>query len=119
MLGAAQLRSGDMSAATESFQQAVDLAPDMAPFRNQLALSLLSAGEADQAIAQLSSAIDLDGDLQLFALQFEYAFKERFSLVAGPNTIELPTEGQQVGSAAPVSRTSWIRWDCMCFSRSP
>ncbi len=62
MLGAAQLRSGDMSAATESFQQAVDLAPDMAPFRNQLALSLLSAGEADQAIAQLSSAIDLDGD---------------------------------------------------------
>ncbi len=62
MLGAAQLRNGEMSAATESFQQAVNLAPDMAPFRNQLALSLLSAGEDDQAVAQLSSAIELDGD---------------------------------------------------------
>lgn len=62
MLGAAQLRGGDMSAATEAFQQAVKLAPDMAPFRNQLALSLLSAGEDDQAVAQLSSAIELDGD---------------------------------------------------------
>ena len=42
MLGAAQMRTGDMSAATEALQQAVALAPDMAPFRNQLALSLLS-----------------------------------------------------------------------------
>ncbi|MEM7001253.1 MAG: XrtA/PEP-CTERM system TPR-repeat protein PrsT [Pseudomonadota bacterium] len=60
MLGNAQLRSGNMSDATESFQKAVELAPDMAPFRNQLALSLLSSGQDDQAMSELATAIDLD-----------------------------------------------------------
>ena len=60
MLGNAQLRSGAMSDATESFQRAVELAPDMAPFRNQLALSLLSSGQDAQAMSELETAIELD-----------------------------------------------------------
>ncbi len=62
MLGSAQLRSGAMAEATEAFQKAVEIAPDMAPFRNQLALSLLSTGDNKNAMAQLNSAIDVDGD---------------------------------------------------------
>ncbi len=62
MMGAAYLRTGNMAQATEAFQQAVNLAPDMAPFRNQLALSLLSIGQDQQAIAELDSAVQLDGD---------------------------------------------------------
>ena len=61
MLGSYQMQLGNMSEAARSFEAAVALAPNMAPFRNQLAISLLSVGQDDQAIAQLSSAIDLDG----------------------------------------------------------
>jgi len=62
MLGAAQLRLGDAATATASYREAVSLAPDMAPYRNQLALSLISSGADDEALAQLGSAIELDSD---------------------------------------------------------
>jgi putative PEP-CTERM system TPR-repeat lipoprotein len=62
MLGAAHLREGASAAATRAFERAVELAPDMAPFRNQLALSLLSSGDEQRAEAELASAIELDGD---------------------------------------------------------
>ena len=62
LLGSAALREGDMSRATEAFSKAVELAPDMAPFRNQLALSLLSSGEEEAAKSELAAAVELDGD---------------------------------------------------------
>lgn len=62
LLGSAALREGDMTSATEAFSKAVELAPDMAPFRNQLALSLLSSGEEDAARSELATAVELDGD---------------------------------------------------------
>ena len=60
MYGAAQLRQGNSAAATASLEKAVALAPDMASFRNQLALSLLSAGDKTRAEAALESAIEVD-----------------------------------------------------------
>ena len=62
LLGSAALREGDMTAATNAFSQAVELAPDMAPFRNQLALSLLSSGDEEAAKSELATAVELDGD---------------------------------------------------------
>ncbi|NKB99791.1 MAG: PEP-CTERM system TPR-repeat protein PrsT [Pseudomonadales bacterium] len=62
LLGSAALREGDMGAATDAFQKAVELAPDMAPFRNQLALSLLSSGDEEAAKSELAAAVELDGD---------------------------------------------------------
>jgi putative PEP-CTERM system TPR-repeat lipoprotein len=62
MLGAAQMRLGNMADATAALERAVELAPDMAPFRNQLALSLLSAGQDERAVAELGSAVELDSD---------------------------------------------------------
>lgn len=62
MLGTIELRLGNSDAATAALEQAVALAPDEAPFRNQLALSLLSAGDRDRAESELSSAIDVDGE---------------------------------------------------------
>lgn len=62
LLGSAALREGDLVAATDAFQKAVELAPDMAPFRNQLALSLLSSGNEEAAKTELAAAVELDGD---------------------------------------------------------
>ncbi len=62
MLGSALLRVGQAEQGTEALQKAVALAPDMAAFRNQLALGLLSSGDQEQAVAELDSAIELGGD---------------------------------------------------------
>jgi putative PEP-CTERM system TPR-repeat lipoprotein len=62
MLGVAYLRSGYASEATQALERAVTLAPDMASFRNQLALSLISQGEGDEAQTVLESAVKIDGD---------------------------------------------------------
>lgn len=62
MLGSARLRTGDLSGATTALERAVELAPDMAPFRNQLALTLLSAGKQELAEATLQDAISVDED---------------------------------------------------------
>ena len=62
MLGSAFIQEGNMSRATQALQQAVALAPDMAPFRNQLAVGLLSAGDESAALEELEAAIELDGD---------------------------------------------------------
>ncbi|MEM9620153.1 MAG: XrtA/PEP-CTERM system TPR-repeat protein PrsT [Pseudomonadota bacterium] len=62
MLGSALLRLGETETATDAFQSAVALAPDMAAFRNQLALGLYSGGDGDSAIRELNSAIELSGD---------------------------------------------------------
>ncbi len=62
MLGSALLRLGKTETATEALETAVSLAPDMASFRNQLALGLLSSGQDQRAIAELDSAIELGGE---------------------------------------------------------
>ena len=62
MLGSAYLKMSKATLATDAFQKAVQLAPDEAPFRNQLAVSLLAAGEDQKARATLDSAIELDAD---------------------------------------------------------
>jgi len=62
MYGTAQLRLGRPAEAAEALQAAVTLAPDMAAFRNQLAVSLLAAGDQSRAEAELESAIDVDGE---------------------------------------------------------
>lgn len=61
LLGSAQLQLGQVNEATRALQRAVELAPDTAVFRNQLALSLLSAGEDERAALELETAIAVDG----------------------------------------------------------
>ena len=62
MLGAAYEKIGKPAEATVAFEKAVALAPDIAPFRNQLALNLLSAGEGAAALEHLESAVEIDSD---------------------------------------------------------
>lgn len=62
MLGTAHMLLGNPTEASRFLEQSVELAPDMAPFRNQLALSLLAAGDRSGAEAELASAIDVDGE---------------------------------------------------------
>ena len=63
MLGTAQLRLNRPAEATASLQRAVELAPDMSNFRNQLALSLVAGGDAKGAEDVLTSALTI-GDKQ-------------------------------------------------------
>lgn len=60
MLGTAQLRLNRPAEATASLQRAVELAPDMSNFRNQLALSLVAGGDAKGAEDVLTSALTVD-----------------------------------------------------------
>ena len=64
MLGNAQLRTGRSSEATATLQRAVAMAPDAAPVRNQLALSLVAGGDASAAEDLLLQALDT-GENQL------------------------------------------------------
>ncbi len=65
MLGTAYARLNRLNEASEILDRAVALAPDVGALRNQLAVTLLAAGDSVQAIGQLQSAIELDGELQL------------------------------------------------------
>jgi putative PEP-CTERM system TPR-repeat lipoprotein len=60
--GAAALRVGNAAEATSALAKAVELAPDMAAFRNQLALGLLASGDRARAEAELRSAVSVDGN---------------------------------------------------------
>ncbi|MEM7098007.1 MAG: XrtA/PEP-CTERM system TPR-repeat protein PrsT [Pseudomonadota bacterium] len=60
MLGSALLQVAEHDSATQALEKAVSLAPDMAAFRNQLALSLLTAGDRDGAVAELENAIEVE-----------------------------------------------------------
>jgi len=65
MLGTAYARLNRLTEASELLERAVELAPDISELRNQLAVTLLAAGESGEAIGQLQSAINVDGELQL------------------------------------------------------
>ncbi|MFU8816171.1 MAG: XrtA/PEP-CTERM system TPR-repeat protein PrsT [Pseudomonadales bacterium] len=62
LYGAAQLRLGNAAQATQALERAVALAPDMAAFRNQLALSLLATGDRARAEVELNSAVAVDSE---------------------------------------------------------
>ncbi|MGE0625383.1 MAG: XrtA/PEP-CTERM system TPR-repeat protein PrsT [Pseudomonadales bacterium] len=62
LFGTIRLRQGQSSAAALALERAVALAPDAAAFRNQLALSLLSAGEEERAVLELETAVAIDGE---------------------------------------------------------
>jgi putative PEP-CTERM system TPR-repeat lipoprotein len=63
LLGTAYLRSGAADKATAYLQQAVEISPDQAVLRNQLALSMIAGGDTQNAIAQLETAVHLDDNL--------------------------------------------------------
>jgi putative PEP-CTERM system TPR-repeat lipoprotein len=63
LLGSAYLLQGDRERGQAWLNRAVELAPDVAALRTQLALSLLAAGQADKAVAELQSAVDLGQDI--------------------------------------------------------
>lgn len=65
MLGTAYARTNRLSQASQLLDQAVALAPDVGQLRNQLAVTLLAAGESEQAIGALQSAIELDSEMML------------------------------------------------------
>ncbi|MEM1434609.1 MAG: XrtA/PEP-CTERM system TPR-repeat protein PrsT [Pseudomonadota bacterium] len=62
MLGTALTQEGRPAEAAGFLSRAVELAPDGAAFRNQLALSLLSSGKEELARSELESAIEVDGN---------------------------------------------------------
>ncbi|HVM98476.1 MAG TPA: XrtA/PEP-CTERM system TPR-repeat protein PrsT, partial [Candidatus Acidoferrales bacterium] len=63
LLGTAYLRNGNGAKAMGYLQQAVELAPDVAALRDQLAMSMIAGGETKNAIAQLETAVTLDAKL--------------------------------------------------------
>lgn len=65
MLGTAYARTDRLSQASVLLDRAVELAPDVEQLRNQLAVTLLAAGETEQAVGTLQSAIKLDGKMML------------------------------------------------------
>src|SRR5690606_3631295 len=62
MYGTAQMRLGDPEAAVRALERSVELAPDAAAFRNQLALGLLASGDRAGAEDELESAVAVDGE---------------------------------------------------------
>jgi putative PEP-CTERM system TPR-repeat lipoprotein len=62
LLGTAYLRVGAGDKATNYLQQAVEMSPDVASLRTQLAMSMVAGGETKDAIAQLETAVSLDNN---------------------------------------------------------
>lgn len=63
LLGSAYMMRGDHAKGAEYMQKAVEIQPDLAALRTQLAMGLLKGGNMDQAVSQLQSAVELDQDL--------------------------------------------------------
>lgn len=59
LLGNAYMQQGDYSKGTEYFEKAVAIAPEESAIRTSLALGHLVAGETEQAVTQLETAIDM------------------------------------------------------------
>jgi len=63
LLGSAYAMHGDQAQGQEWFSRAVELSPDVAALRTQLALSLLAGGDTEKAVGELESAVDLGQDV--------------------------------------------------------
>ncbi len=62
LLGTAYLRHGRHADSQASLERAAELAPDSLPIRTQLAMSRLTAGDPDKAIAELQAILAEDPD---------------------------------------------------------
>jgi putative PEP-CTERM system TPR-repeat lipoprotein len=87
LLGTAYLRAGAGAKATSYLQQAVEMSPDVAALRTQLALSMVAGGETKNAIAQLETAVSLDdkltrSDVLLILLQLKEGNVEQAAAAA-------------------------------------
>ena len=60
--GTALMRSGEHAKAAKVFEQAIELAPDLAQLRTRLALNQIAAGDNAQAITGLQAALDRQAD---------------------------------------------------------
>ncbi|MGH6636171.1 MAG: XrtA/PEP-CTERM system TPR-repeat protein PrsT [Gammaproteobacteria bacterium] len=60
LLGSAYIKRGDMAKGTPLLEQAVQLAPEAADIRTELALSHLATGASDRAISEFESVVKLD-----------------------------------------------------------
>ncbi|MGD2119091.1 MAG: PEP-CTERM system TPR-repeat protein PrsT [Chromatiales bacterium] len=63
LLGSAYMQKGDNSSAQQWFSRAVEVSPEQAGVRTQLALGMLGQGDVDAAISTLEDAVDLGQDL--------------------------------------------------------
>jgi putative PEP-CTERM system TPR-repeat lipoprotein len=63
LLGSAYMLQGDGQQGQEWLTRAVELSPDVAALRTQLALSLLAGGQTDKAVTELQSAVDLGQEI--------------------------------------------------------
>lgn len=63
LLGSAYMLAGDQVRGQDWLSRAVELSPDIAALRTQLALTLLAGGETDKAITELQSAVDLGQEI--------------------------------------------------------
>ncbi len=78
LLGSAYAMQGDQVQGQEWLARAVEVSPDVATIRTQLALSMLAGGETEKAIGELESAVDLGQDvLQADVLLVLAHIKER------------------------------------------
>jgi len=90
LLGSAYMMKGDQAQGQDWLAKAVELSPDVAALRTQLALSLLAGGETDKAVEELQSAVDLGQEIiqadvllvlaQLKNSRFDDALKASMSL---------------------------------------
>ena len=91
MLGTAYMRLGDNPAGEKWLAKAVEVSPNVAEYRTQLALGMLAGGNADNAISELQSAVSVGkGLIQADVLlvlsylkkqQFEEALKAAQALI--------------------------------------
>jgi putative PEP-CTERM system TPR-repeat lipoprotein len=63
LIGSAYMLKGDREQGQEWLNRAVEISPDVAALRTQLALSLLAGGQTDKAVTELQSAVDLGQDI--------------------------------------------------------
>jgi len=63
LLGTAYMQAGDPAKGSEALARAVELDPNQAALRTQLALGRLASGDAGAAVNELQAAVDLGQDL--------------------------------------------------------
>ncbi|HEY6342143.1 MAG TPA: tetratricopeptide repeat protein [Bryobacteraceae bacterium] len=82
------LRTKDYDAAIEGFRQALDLAPDRPAVREDLAYTLLKAGETAAARDQFAEALRLDGANDQIALEYAFLCYETKQPIVARRTFE-------------------------------
>ena len=63
LLGSSLMESGEMEKGMELLAEAVEINPDTAALRTQIALGHIASGSLESAVSELESAVDLDPEL--------------------------------------------------------